>query len=389
MTARLIYHTPDSMTGAASPFDTAIMDMTEGQDLQIACPYLGLSYVQRIIERSNAWRLLTDVQEWLTSQDHESRGRIVDFILANRQRVRHCKDLHAKVLIAGTQALTGSANFTEKGITRRVEVSVLFDGCEQVEELRVWFDMLWDCTTPVAEADLRSCATTIPPPVPSVSTILLPCAFPGITSQLRRLQSVCGSPDAEKRLVIRLRLAPDRQWAESWLDLAKELIEVAGLVEDDDRLVMSIPQGNFLPVTINRRYVLTAFRIDEGQHEKSWLMPDYTNPPGHAVVELILPSSLKDRIDYLPGAIRHSSFDPGFSGETADNVPRFVSFSMASKFNFDPKVLEGWQEAILDECKHQRLSNFRKYHEPAVYRAATDLEYRKRLLDRTFPTTDS
>lgn len=142
MTVRLIYHTPESMDGGVSPFDATITDMVEGSELQIACPYLGLSYLQRVIERSSGWRLLTDVEEWLASHAHESRTRIVDFILANRERVRHCKDLHAKVLIAGTRALTGSANFTDKGITGRVEVSVLFDCCEQVEELRAWFELL-------------------------------------------------------------------------------------------------------------------------------------------------------------------------------------------------------------------------------------------------------
>ena len=134
---------------------------------------------------------------------------------------------------------------------------------------------------------------------------------------------------------------------------------------------------------------LTAFRIDEGQHEKRWLIPDYIDPPGHAVVELILPASMKDRIDRLPGVIRHSSFDPGFAGETTENTPRFVSFSQAFNFDFAPEVLEGWQQAVLAECRHQRVSNFRKYHEPVVYRAATDFTYRHGLLDRTFPETAS
>lgn len=94
---------------------------------------------------------------------------------------------------------------------------------------------------------------------------------------------------------------------------------------------------------------------------------------------------MKDRIDNLPGVIRHSSFDPGFAGEAADNVPRFVSFSVASEFNFGPEVLEGWQQALLAECDHQQTSNFRKYHEPVVFRATTELNYRRRLLDRAFP----
>jgi hypothetical protein len=94
---------------------------------------------------------------------------------------------------------------------------------------------------------------------------------------------------------------------------------------------------------------------------------------------------MKQRIDKLPGAIRHSAFDPAFSGETVENVPRFVSFSCGLRFDFNPDVLEGWVEASLAECDHQSISNVRKYHEPVVFRATMDLNYRRRLLDRAFP----
>jgi len=386
MNPKLIYHTPESMAGGPSPFDSAIMSLIDGQDLRITCPYLGIDYLKRMVERADSWRLVTDIHEWLSSHSEQGRMEIVDFVLENAQRIRHCRDLHAKVLVGGTKALSGSANFTEKGVTGRVEVSVLFDGGEEVEELRSWFDLLWSQTAPVSEAELRSCTANMAPANPSSSTTALSCIFPGVSSTLCRLGADGGTLGAEERLINRLRLAPDRRWAESWLDLAKELLEVTGLTNDDERLVMSLPQGRFLPITINRRYVLTAFRIDEGQHEKRWLIPDYTDPPGYAVVELILPGSMKNRIDGLHGVIRHSMFDAGFSAETADNVPRFVSFSMPSEFTFPPEVLEAWQEAAIAECDHQRTSNFRKYHEPVVYRAATDLDYRRRLLDRAFPT---
>jgi hypothetical protein len=377
------------MAGGISPFDTAIMDMADGQEVDIACPYLSLSYLGRITKRSKGWRLLTDVQEWLTSHSKESRGRIVNFVLKNQKRVRHCKDLHAKVLIAGARAMAGSANFTDRGITGRVEVSVLFENCEQVEELRAWFDLLWSRTALVSEAELRSCVATLPSPLASAGITPLPCVFPGVRSQLRDLGLSAGSADAEERLIERLRLAPDRQWAECYLNLAREVVEIAQLGNDDPRLVMSLPQSKCLPITINHRYVLTAFHIDEGQHEKRWVIADYRNPPGHAVLELILPGSMKDRIDELPGVIRHSSFDPAFAGETAENVPRFVSFSAASRFHLPPEVLEGWQEAFLAESDHGRVSNVRKYHEPVVYRAVTDLQYRRGLLDRAFPITGS
>lgn len=384
MSTKLIYHTPESMAGGVSPFDIAILDMVEDQEVRIACPYLGLSYLERVLERASGWQLLSDVQEWLASYFHESRSRIVEFILANPKRVRHCKDLHAKVLIAGKQALIGSANFTEKGITGRVEVSVLFNESEQIEELRAWFELLWNQSAPVREEDLRLCVTSLPPREIPPAQSTLPCAFPDVLSHLHQLAAASGSEDAENELIERLRQAPDRAWAESYLDLAKELVEITGLSNDDPRLVMSLRQGNTLPITINRRYGLTAFRLDEGQHEKRWLVPDYTNPPGHAVVELILPGSMKEQIDGLPGVIRHSSFDPGFSGETSDNVPRFVSFSVRSRFTFGPEVLEGWQQVLLTERDHGRASPYRRFHEPTVFRAVMDPVFRRHILNRAF-----
>jgi len=212
----------------------------------------------------------------------------------------------------------------------------------------------------------------------------LPCAFPGIASKLIGLTVFGGSPDAEQKLIARLRRAPNREWAESWLDLAKELIEVTGMDRDDERLVMSLPEGKFLPITINRRYVLTAFRIEKGHHTKRYLQPLDSNPPDRAVMELILPSAFSARIDQLPHVIRHNSFDPGFSGETKDNTPLFISFSMSSEFDISPDVREAWHEAAIIERKHQRASKFRKYHEPVVYRVVVDVSYRRRILNAAF-----
>jgi serine/threonine protein kinase len=184
---------------------------------------------------------------------------------------------------------------------------------------------------------------------------------------------VSGKEDAETRLIERLRLAPDREWAESYLDLARQLVEVAGLGKDDPRLVMSIPQSGGLPITINSRYVLVAFRAVAEQ-------------PGHAILELILPAAMKDRIDKLPGEVAYA-FSPSYAGETEDNAPLYVSFSVPSRFDFAPEVLKGWRQASLAECGHGQLSRFRRFHEPVVYDAVTDLQFRGRLLDRAFPDT--
>jgi biotin operon repressor len=178
----------------------------------------------------------------------------------------------------------------------------------------------------------------------------------------------------EERLIERLRLAPDRQWAESFLDLAGKLVEAAELGGDDPRLVMSIPKAKCLPITLNSRYVLSAFEGDERDE----------GDPRHAVIGLILPATMKEHINELPGVIGHGPFDSAYAGEAADNVPRYVRFSIDSKFNLGPQVLEGWRQALLAERDHGSRSRFRRFHEPVVYRAVTDLQYRRELLDRAF-----
>ena len=191
MPIRLLYHRFNSPPDQVSPFDTAIMDMVNGHELRIACPYLGLYYLKRMVDRSTNWQLLTDVPEWLASErSPASREEIITYILANREHIQHCNDLHAKVLIAGSRVLLGSANFTVKGITGRTEMAVLFDGGEQVKEVRDWFDCLWGRTAPVEEADLHACADKMPFPAVEPANLPFPCLFPGVQSLLQPLPHV-------------------------------------------------------------------------------------------------------------------------------------------------------------------------------------------------------
>ena len=165
MPIRLLYHRFNSPPDQVSPFDTAIMDMVNGHELRIACPYLGLYYLKRMVDRSTNWQLLTDVPEWLTSErSPASREEIITYILANREHIQHCNDLHAKVLIAGSRVLLGSANFTVKGITGRTEMAVRFDGGEQVKEVRDWFDCLWGALRRWRRPIFRACADKMPFP---------------------------------------------------------------------------------------------------------------------------------------------------------------------------------------------------------------------------------
>ncbi len=209
MSAELIYHKLDNKHGSVSPFDAAIMGMAEGQELFIACPYLGLDYLNRIVAKADRWRLLTDIEAWLgVSKTAKERKRIKVFILANGEKVHHCKELHAKVLIVGTQALVGSANFTAKGVLKNVELGVRFQDCKQIKELREWFDQLWGMTKPVGNTELHLYVASMPTPAPLSGIVHLKSAFPGIRSTPAQLGPHNENADAEARLIQCLRCAP-------------------------------------------------------------------------------------------------------------------------------------------------------------------------------------
>ncbi|NQV24908.1 MAG: hypothetical protein HQ518_11125 [Rhodopirellula sp.] len=368
MASRLIYHTPQSMQGGVSPFDDAIINMVSDEDVRITCPYIGLEYLQRLTDKTREWWLITDIEELLKLQPRTQREAFADFIDLNFERVRHCQGLHAKVLIAGRQALVGSANMTKKGITRRVEMSVQFTECEQVSELELWFDDLWEQIVPFEPPFIRDFIDSLPIIEDSKVTTRLPKSFVGVWSRLSGKQPTSIAAEASD-LIERLRMAPSREWANWWLGLAGKLIEVTELGPDDPRLSMSLPKDGSIAVTIIRRYVLAAS-----------LPISSTSGFG-----LILPVSMRQRIERMPNVMSFFCFRPGHSGETQSNAPLFVSFSSDKPSQLQKDIIEGWEEAAITECSHGRRSSFRKYHQPIVYRAATDDEFRLQLLDEAFP----
>ena len=83
-------------------------------------------------------------------------------------------------------------------------------------------------------------------------------------------------------------------------------------------------------------------------------------------------------------AVGCAAFGRNFRGETDLNTPLLVRFDPGAEFKFSPDIVSGWHEACIAECGHQRKSNFRKHHEPVVYRAVMDAGYRSWILDQAF-----
>lgn len=307
MTIKLIYHNSDSIAGGISPFDEVIRQITQRENVRLACPYLSVGYLKRIAENCASWRVLTDVEEWLASCSLNGRREIQDFIAEHSERVHHYKDLHAKIIVAGDNALVGSANFTEKGITRRIEVSVLFGREEQARELREWFDTLWLQTTPVDIVEMQAYISALPDVHVERPRTSLTSNAPKVKARMlatsERQNILSENGDAHKRLVECVKFAPSREWINDYFELLRGLISFTGLSNDDPRLVLSIPKDKVLPVTINRRYVLAAY------------------PHGNTM--FIFGSQLARIPELINRSNRYGQFNP-FSGETEEDTPYLI-----------------------------------------------------------------
>lgn len=371
MTVRLVHHRIESVAGSVSPFDEYIVQIVAGQEARIVCPYLGLDYLRRIVELSKSWRLLTDVEEWLSTQNTAAHAATRDFIVDNPDRIRHVRDLHAKVVIGGDRAMVGSANLTLKGITGRPEMATLFEQEPQVEELENWFDDLWSQSTPIDATELETLLQTTYDMSPAYETkvrSVLTSGSPVIRASLKPIKEhrkqISTAEATDQQLIERFEGAPSRHWVETYLDLAKLLIETTDLREDDPRLVTSMPKRKwFLPITINNRYVLACRK-------------DFVSIVIYGPEFEIMP-------DLQAKVAGYGYFNP-LPGENVTDPPFLLYFEDINFVLSSSNIVEGWLQAASNEVQRAKSSPYRKFHQPAVYKSIVDLDYRTSLLDEAF-----
>lgn len=141
---KLIYHKQNN-SGDISPFDAALLQVSNNANpLYLASPYIGLSFLNRILDNAEDWKLLSDIEAWLSSGNRRHRARCWQFIINNLDRIKHVPGLHAKVAIGNNLLFLGSANFTDKGMLGRDELSILVDDPKIINESLKWFNGLWD-----------------------------------------------------------------------------------------------------------------------------------------------------------------------------------------------------------------------------------------------------
>lgn len=149
---RLIYHKVKDPKGV-SPFDAALRETADSAPmLRLASPYIGLAFLNRLTTVARDWRLLSDIEAWLMAGNRRHRAACWAFISNHLSRIRHVAGLHAKVAMGNGKLFLGSANFTEKGILGRTELSLLSDDPALFTEASMWFDTLWDnASSPVIQ----------------------------------------------------------------------------------------------------------------------------------------------------------------------------------------------------------------------------------------------
>lgn len=59
---------------------------------------------------------------------------------------------HARLEVVGSQALVGSSNFTDPGLTQNIELNVQIQSAREVSQLQEWFESHWDEASEVTEA---------------------------------------------------------------------------------------------------------------------------------------------------------------------------------------------------------------------------------------------
>lgn len=388
----LVYHDPSDRTGS-SPFDEAIKNITENEDVLVACPYIEPDYLKEVTQRTESWRLLTDVQEWLSIHGHTKREEVHEFLVRNNDHVRHVTDLHAKIVISNSRALIGSANFTTKGLTGRTEMSVLINEKDKLDELTQWYEKLWSIYQPPdtekIEEYIKTSSST-PSPARNRSDVSFSSdASPGDAYLSYSGNEETESEDSESeeghgKLVETVSEAYSPGWIDSYFDLLDDLISATGLSNEDPRLVTSLPQDGRIPVSINNRYVLVAMRragsAGRGEYRDSYkeLVEEYSE---RATVGFLLGADTKE--EYLENADYYFPFY-AFSDEKENETPHYVEYIGTPDRMTSRKFKRIWIDAACREIDRAEASPHKKHHEPLVYEAARNRDYRQRVVEEAF-----
>lgn len=366
---QLIYHKDGIVT---SPFDVAITNVIKDNDISVICPYIGINYFNRITSIAKSWKLITDVEEWILSyHDEKSRLEIINFIKENKDRIHHIRNVHAKVILTGYQAILGSANFTYNGIRSKIEISILIQDEILNSELYEWFGSIWEKSKNISVEELekyynsiktiyqnnprsdKNCSLSSPK---SIRTKLVNLGLDNLIISINE-----NNQEVEERLIKILKYYPNKEWIERYFDLVKTMIDRFEIKNDDGRISMVIPKsGRRLPVNVGQR----------------WVIRPYVN----GEIGMIMPLEYNEIHFEKDGANEKS----GYFYTNKKQVARWIHFDRKDGLILSNQIAKYWLDAVDSELKRTKISGRRFAHQALFFELVTNLKYRKEILNKAF-----
>jgi len=170
----------------------------------------------------------------------------------------------------------------------------------------------------------------------------------------------------ENSFIDHLRKFNDKNWIEVYFDLIAEVIDTTGLRSDDPRIVTSVVRSDaYFPVTINNRYVLASSK-------------HYDN------AFIICQREFHNREDLHSGVSYYFNQLPG---ERANNDVPPILVIIDKNLIIEPELrssIYGWRRTLIIEANRAKGSPYKKYHNPYVYKAAKNKDYRANIFGLVF-----
>jgi hypothetical protein len=231
-----------------------------------------MDVIEQLIARAKAFRIVSDVEEWLAAAPSSERKVALDFIRKNVTSVRHFAHLHCKLALANGAVWFGSANFTSRGMFELEELCFSSTDKTIVERCVSYFNRLWQDAVSLGSDDLRrleeridslperqELRRTLPPPLSRERGD--GSATPRRAKQSERGDQEFGLDKADERVLRELyreRSAMQQQALEDLLELFRALGYKAG--RDKHRTTIRAYPRTWLEYPLlNPRFVAPPF----------------------------------------------------------------------------------------------------------------------------------
>ena len=300
--------------------------------------------------------------DYFTSQQ-KKRLEICDFISDNFDRIKHIANIHAKVLITDNSAFLVSANFTDKGILLRTEMSVSFSEQDKVEELKNWFKSLWTSGTDFTQKQLFDFVKpneNVNPHL-KISRLKTPFTKQKRKSNLVQLDTILKTDkDYETELIKAIKKTKkDKTWLNKYFDLIKEILTELDIEEKSQKITMSVTKDLKMPISIGQRYIVCP------RHHRD-------------AIGLILPLEFRDIISDYPTAVINEDY---FYDKKGNQEALWIDFESDVIFTEDNFLFAQWKNAAKTELDRTMYSGYRRTHNPFYYKAAMDFNYRQTIIE--------